>query len=197
MFLSITHILASLEHYKYLLIFPIAVFEGPIIIIVSGFLVFLGYLNPLVAFVVLVVADTIGDALHYLVGKYGQSLAWVRKLVSYLGYNDKNKELLQNHFDKHRAKTFILAKFSHGVGGIIQIAAGAVGVDFTQFLLLSITGTIPKTLLLLIVGYYIGDSYEKINGYLHLIAFIFIGAFVLGFIYMMSRRFVKDFIDSK
>src|SRR6185295_20205952 len=80
MFISPSDVLGILEHYKYLVIFPIAVIEGPIIIVISGFLVYMGFLNVYVAYVVLVVADTIGDSLYYLVGKYWGRSAWIMKI---------------------------------------------------------------------------------------------------------------------
>ena len=52
-----------LSYYKYWLIFPIMVLEGPIITVISGFLVSLGTLNAFVAYPLLFFGDLLGAAL--------------------------------------------------------------------------------------------------------------------------------------
>ena len=192
--LSLSSILVLLEHYKYLIIFPIAVFEGPIIIIISGFLVYLGFLNAYVAYLILATADVIGDYLHYALGKYGRHLPWFKKIAHLFSYDQNNSGFLESHFEKHAGKTLLLAKLSHGVGGAIQVAAGIAKVDFFEFLRFSIIGTLIKTLILLLLGYYVGSSYLKIDGYLDTIAFITISIVAFTLLYIMVRRLAKNFL---
>ena len=197
MFIPDSHILTILEHYKYLVIFPIAVIEGPIIIVVSGFLAYLGILNIYVAFFLLVIADTVGDSLYYLIGKYWRRALWIKKIGKFLGYNEKSEEFLENHFQKHKVKTFLIAKFSHGVGSSVQVASGIARVNYFEFVLLNLLGTIPKTLILMTIGYYAGDSYIKIDGYLDSIAFIMICISLFSLLYLISRKMVRDFLAEK
>ncbi len=196
MFLSPDHILSILEHYHYWLIFPIAIFEGPIIIIISGFLVYLGVLKAFIVWAVLVVADTIGDSLYYLLGRYWRKSLWIKKVVGFLGYDEKSEQLLENHFQKHKVKTFLLAKFSHGIGSSVQIASGIARVRYFEFLPLNLIGTIPKTFVLLLVGYYFGQSYVKIDGYLNNIALVVFGLFVFLLLYLIFNKHVKNYFAS-
>ena len=94
MFISPPEILSLLEHYKYLVIFPIAIFEGPIIIIITGFLVYLGVLNVFIAYAMLVIADSLGDSLYYCIGKYWGKSRFIRKVGRYIGYDEKSEEYL-------------------------------------------------------------------------------------------------------
>ena len=197
MLISPTEALHLLIYYKYLLIFPIAVVEGPIIIIISGLLVSLGLLSAPVAYIVLVVADSTGDSLYYLIGKYWKSSPRIKKYASFLGYNEKSEEFLENHFKKHKIKTFLIAKVSHGIGGSIQIASGIAGVKYREFLPVSLLGTIPKTLALMTIGFYIGESYEKIDGYLRHIALSVIILAIVLLLYFTSNKITKGFFKRK
>ncbi|MBA3732874.1 VTT domain-containing protein [Patescibacteria group bacterium] len=193
MFLSLSYILNLLEHYKYWVIIPIAVLEGPIIMVISGFLVFLGYLNIYVAYVVLVFADLFGDILHYAVGKYWRVSPTLKRFAGIFGYSEKSEEYLVAHFDKHRAKTFLLAKISHGVGGAVQVAAGIAEADIKDFIWYSFIGTLFKAALLITIGYYLGSSYVKIDNYLDWIAYITIGGLFFVLLYLASKSFLKDY----
>lgn len=195
MFLSPSQVMVLLEHYKYLLIFPIAVIEGPIIIIISGFLVYLRHLNFFIAYPVLVMADMIGDSMYYSIGKYWARSIFIRKLGLFLGYDEKSETFLENHFKKHKGKTFLIAKVSHGVGGAVQVAGGVAKVPFTEFIWYSFLGTTPKVLILLLIGYYIGSSYEKIDHYFDSFALITLSVVILViFSYIIFSKYAKHFL---
>src|SRR3989344_6526630 len=191
MFMSTSEVLILLEQYKYFVIFPIVIFEGPIITVISGFLVYLGILNPYLTYILLIVGDLIGDSLYYSIGRFWRSFRWLKKVGYFFGYSEKSEEFLENHFKKHKFKTLFIAKFSHGMGGTIQISSGIAKVDFLDFLLINFIGVIPKTLILLIIGFYLGDSYIKIDEYLNSIALTVITVFLLVFLYFILRKYRK------
>ncbi|MFZ2569067.1 MAG: VTT domain-containing protein [Minisyncoccia bacterium] len=197
MFLTPSHILSILEHYKYLVIFPIAIIEGPIIIIITGFLTFLGFLNGFLSYLILVVAEVIGDTLHYLIGTYWRRAPWVKKYGHFFGYDEKNESFIEEHFKKHKLKTLIIGKLTYSLGTAVQIAAGIAHVNFYEFISVSILGTIPKTLFLFIVGYYVGNSYLKINGYFHSISFVTISIALIMVFYLLSNKLTKSFLNKE
>lgn len=196
MFISPENILSILEHYKYWLVFPIAVFEGPLISILSGFLIYLGHLNKYIIFPLLILADLVGDTLYYLVGRYGGRSAAFKKFGKYFGYHDESEKYIEEHFLNHPAKTLLSAKFTHGLGGTVQATAGIAKMDYWQFIKWNFIGQIPKSLILLIIGYYVGDSYERINGYLEYIGLITFGVFALAVLYfVISKRARKNITE--
>jgi membrane protein DedA with SNARE-associated domain len=196
MFFSPGEILNLLEQYKYFIIFPITVVEGPIIIIVSGFLSYLKILNFYGAFLMLSFADIIGDSLYYLIGRYWRISEKARKFARYFGYDEKSEESLEKYFEAHKGKTFLVAKVSHGIGSTVQIASGIAKVSYKIFLFYSVLGTLPKTYILLIIGYYLGNYYEKIDGYLGIFAFVTVGFFALFIIYMVSNKYVRRYFNN-
>lgn len=196
MFISLSEILHILEQYKYWIIFPIAIFEGPIMVIITGFLTYLGILNGYIAYVMVVMADIIGDSLYYSIGRLWRSSTRVKKIGYFLGYDDKSEEFLEEHFRKHKMKTFFIAKIAHGVGGTVQIASGIARVGYPEFLWYSVVGTIPKVLALFLIGFYVGQSYIKINSYLHYIALITIGlAFLVLIYFIISKKLKKSLLE--
>jgi membrane protein DedA with SNARE-associated domain len=57
-------------------------------------------------------------------------------------------------------------------------------------------GTIPKVLALFLIGFYVGQSYIKINGYLHYIALITIGlAFLVLIYFIISKKLKKSLLE--
>lgn len=189
MLIPLSDILIILEKYKYWLIFPVAIIEGPIIIVISGFLVYLGFLNTYITYIILVVGDSIGDSMYYAIGRYGGNITWIKKIGYFLGYSQKIKVSLINHFDRHTTKTLLLAKFSHGLGSAVQVTAGLAKINFSKYLSIEVLGTLVKTLILFVLGFYIGESYEQINNYLQMIAITVIGVVIFIISYFTLNNY--------
>ena len=68
------HFLGFLIRYKYQVIFPIAVFEGPIITLICGFLLSLGYLSLIPTLIIVFLGDVISDTFLFGVGRYGRKI---------------------------------------------------------------------------------------------------------------------------
>jgi len=47
--------------YKYLILIPLAVVEGPIITVIAGFLITLGYMNIFLVYLIVIAGDLAGD----------------------------------------------------------------------------------------------------------------------------------------
>lgn len=197
MFASPAELLSILEQYKYWIIFPIAVFEGPIIIIISGFLVSLGYLNGWIAYVVVIIADMIGDSIYYSIGRFWGKSKFIKKIGKYIGYDEGSEKYIEDHFKRHKVKTFMIGKVTHGLGGTIQVASGIAKVTYKEFFWLSLIGTAPKALGLLILGYYLGSYYERINNYLQNIALVSVTVLILVLLWVISNKLKKDFLNKK
>lgn len=187
----LSDVVSILETYRYWIIFPVVIIEGPIITIISGFLVYLGVLNPYFTYALLIVGDLIGDTLYYLIGKYWRKSSWIKKIGKFVGYNEKSEKFLEDHFKKHYFKTLLVAKFSHGIGGTIQASAGIAGVNYFKFLWINFIGVIPKTFVLFVLGFYLGGSYLKINSFLNSLAVVFVSILVFVVLYFASKKLVK------
>lgn len=166
--MSLDYVFLLLENYKYWLLFPISILEGPIITIISGFLVSLGKLNFLTCFIILVLGDLLGDSIHYVIG--------------YFGYKFKSITRISNEqFAQHPIKTLLIGKMTLGVGSLVLIAAGLSKYPFKKFIFYNFIVSFLKTFILLLVGYYFGKNYLLFDSYFAKAGIIFtvITAFVI------------------
>jgi membrane protein DedA with SNARE-associated domain len=117
--------------YKYALIFPVATIEGPIITLVSGFLISLGILSFLPTLLVVFAGDLISDSFYYAIGKRGR--AFVER-IKFLRISPARLEKVERHFEKHPGKTLLISKASYGVGSLFLVAAGISKMTYQKFL---------------------------------------------------------------
>lgn len=192
------HLLALLTHYKYLVIFPLACIEGPIVALVVGFMSHLGYISILPAFFVMLLGDFFPDSIYYYIGRLSNK----EKLLS--KYDTKTK-LISRHFvyldrvwHKHTWKTMFVCKLAYGLSTPLLILAGLVRLPYWKFIYRSLTVTVLNYGLLVLLGYYLGQSYEKAIPYVKNIGIIIaIVAIVFVFIYFLIQRYIKNKITEE
>jgi len=175
------NLIAIIQQYRYLIIYPLTIFEGPLVTILVGYLTAHGDFEFFTAYVVLILGDLSGDALYYALGRaahYPSIIRW----RNWFGLSDERIRAIQERFGTVTGKTILLGKVLHGFGTAILISAGLTKMPFRQFIAYNALGTIPKTLLFLLVGFFFGAAYETINHYLRLGAEVGIGALILTII---------------
>ena len=193
--LTLSKIVALLLTYKYLLLFPIAVLEGPIITIIAGFLVSLGKMNFFLAYMFVVLGDVVGDFLYYAIGRWGGKPFLVR-WGKYLGVKEKHVEKIEKTFLEHSKKTLLFGKFSHAFGLLVLFSAGIAKEDIFEFLWVSTAGTMVKSMALLLVGFYFGYAYTKINTYIDYYVYVVIAAVVIiGVLYFIFNKQAQKFFQ--
>ncbi len=179
MIFSLAQITELLIQYKYFILFPAVAIEGPIVTVAAGFFIALKYFHFFGAFLVVVAGDLVGDILHYALGYWGREKV-INGWGHYLGINSERLKKIEGYFEKNTGKTLIFAKVFHGVGGIFLIAAGIARIPLSKFIWFNFLGTIPKTLILISIGFYFGYAISTIKSYLELIAAVFIGAGIVA-----------------
>jgi len=193
MFFSFAHIISWMLAYSYFILFPLAVIEGPIISILAGFLASMGSLNIFIAYGVVAIGDLVGDSMYYAIGYWGRK-KFIERWGRYIGITPKRTEQIENHFKKHSAKTLVAGKLSQGVGAIILVAAGISKMRFREFIWYNLLATLPKSLILLLIGYYFGRAYVEWNRYLSYTTFVMIGATILLVaIYFIIKKIAKKY----
>ena len=172
-----------------LLLFPLAVIEGPIVTIVAGWVGRLGYLPLGWAMLVLVLADLVGDSLLYALGRAGTDVL-PQKLRQVFGVTDARIALVAEHFSKHGGRTLIAAKLTHTFGFAALVAAGVSRMSFPVFLCFNLVGTIPKTLFFLLIGYAIGEAHVTIGNWIGRasLGIAILGVAILSIWYWKKKR---------
>ena len=178
-----------ISHFRYWLLFPAVVFEGPIATIIAGFLSAHGQLNFLISFVVVIIADTLADLGYYALGAFGGA-SISERFKARLGITDERLATLQASFHSHGWKAFLTGKVLHGPGVAVLIAAGAARYPLVQYLIFNVGITLVKSFILLLIGYYFGQALELFQQFLDISALLVSGiVIILGIkLYLTYRR---------
>ncbi|PIZ76312.1 hypothetical protein COY05_01565 [Candidatus Peregrinibacteria bacterium CG_4_10_14_0_2_um_filter_38_24] len=157
-------IIQLLTTYKYLILLPISIIEGPIISMIAGFLCSAGILSIPTTAGILLLGDWGGDTLYYTIGRWG-GRPLIRKWGHFLGFTENKVLKIEEHFEKNSIKTLMLGK-TQAIGGVFLAAAGLSKMPYSKFMFINMIGSIPKIIIFLSIGYFSGATYDIMNQYL-------------------------------
>jgi len=190
-FPTLDQLVPWLIQYKYFLIFPIAVVEGPIITIICGFLLSIGILNLFITYSLLVIADLVADTVFYALGRFGR-IKIIDRWGHHFGLNKDRILNMEKHFGNHAGKTIIIGKFTNFAAAFVLVAAGAVKVPFWKFLWYSLVTEVPKAIMLLVIGFFFGHAYNLLDQYIGSASLIMLGVTIIGIlIYFLIKKHKK------
>jgi len=158
--------------YKYIILIPLAIIEGPIVTVVCGFLVTLKFFNPLAVYVVMVLGDIIGDAGIYYIGYSG------KRFLKYFRITEEKLEKAKQYFKDNHKKAIAMSKLVHGIGFTGLVAAGASHVPYQRYFKTCAIISIIQSFIMLMIGVLFGSAYTQIGKYLNYYA-AFVSVLVL------------------
>ena len=138
------------------------VVEGPVVSIIAGFLVSVGFMDFWPTYLTIVSGDLAGDVLYYSAGRWWLNNTY-QKVLKFIRVNPNAFKKLENEIKKKRGPFLFFGKLSHAVGGLILFAAGAAKIPIEEFLKFNFLATLPKSLILIGVGYYFGSAVSNFN----------------------------------
>ena len=139
------------------LILPLAVIEGPVVTILTGFLSAQGYFDWYWALCLLVCGDLIGDVVYYWIGRTGGSP--LAGLGRWLGVRRAVTPELQYRLKHNAAKMLFIGKWTHSIGCLVLIGSGMLRLPVARFILVNLLATVPKSAVLFGFGYFAGGYY--------------------------------------
>jgi len=178
--------LGLILHFRYLILVPLFIIEGPALTFIAAILCAQGYFESSDIIIVAVICNIIGDYLHYLFGRYG-GIAIIEKWGKYIHVTPAQIALLERHFEKHGGKTLILGKLSVALGSVPLMAAGVAKYSQWKFLLTNLVVEIPKTFAIFEFGFYLGAVYNKFNLYSAIYGIIFAAVFITISIFIARK----------
>ena len=182
------HLLHLLLEYKYLILFPLAIVEGPALAVVAGFLCMNKILNPFIVFPIIISGDMVGDSLCYTLGRFGVP-ALLKKAAIWLGVNGEKIQSTRAYFDTNPIKTISLSKIALGIGFAGIYLAGHVRIPYVKFILICFCTSVLQYIVYLGIGLLFGNAYLLINGYINLFsAILIILALSILFIYFIHNK---------
>lgn len=195
-------VLQLMESYGYAAMFICMVLENAnipvpseIVLGFAGFLISQNIFDFWTTFVVACTAGVVGSILSYWLGSYG-GRPLLLKYGKYIFFNEHKFNLAEKMFNKYGGIAVIICRCLPGVRTFISFPAGVARYPFGRFVLYTIIGTIPWTLLLVWAGSILGSHWRDLIQYNHefLIATVIIGiivAVVIFWKYKSRRRNVE------
>ncbi len=159
------HLILLLETYKYFILLPLAILEGPILAVIAGFLTTLGVLNLFIVFFIVTLGDVIGDTLMYVLGRFGGKPI-IKKIGPFFGVTDQKLEEAKVYFTDRHTKAVVLSKLVYGIGTVGLITAGLLKMPYRRFMTTCLFISIGQTLLMLALGIIFGHAYVLLSKYL-------------------------------
>jgi membrane protein DedA with SNARE-associated domain len=147
--------------YKYIILAPLAIIEGPIVAVVCGFLVTLKIFNPFLVYVVLVIGDIVGDGGIYYIGYSG------KRFLKYFKITEEKLEKAKMYFHENHKKAIFMSKLAHGIGFTGLIAAGASHVPYKRYFKTCMLISIVQSAVMILIGVLFGHAYVQIGKYLN------------------------------
>ncbi len=172
--MSIDSVIAIFLQYKYPALVVLSFFEGPYIMMMSGFLIKLGVLTIIPAFIALSIGDLIADPVWYYVG-YFFGNTFIRRFGRFFDITTESIESAKKLFSKHRKKILLGSKVTAGFGLSLAtlVTAGMVEIPFGEYIALNFFGQLVWTTVMLIIGYVFGNLYSAVND-------VFSKTFIIG-----------------
>lgn len=186
--MSIESIIPILLQYRYPILFPLAVIEGPILTVVGGFLSTTGIFNPLWVYLIMVAGDVAGDFIYYMLGRYsGHALP---KIGRFLGITEMRVETAKNYFGLHHKKAIVLSKLVHGIGTAGLYVAGHIRVPYGRFFVICTLTSLVQSAFFLAIGILFGHAYLQISRYLDIFGAttIVVGLTIVILLILKSRK---------
>ena len=163
-------------------------FPSEIVMIPAGYLASQGEMS-----LVLVLLSGLGGSMIGAFVNYYLALTLGRKiLLKYGRYFFIKKESLwkmESYFNKHGHISTFTGRLIPGIRQLISIPAGLAKMNLLQFSLFTALGAGLWSLVLTLLGYFIGENQELISTYLRQITIGVVGSLVvIGYIYYRYKK---------
>ncbi|MFA6278503.1 MAG: DedA family protein [Candidatus Paceibacterota bacterium] len=187
--MSVSAVIALFLQYKYPALVVLSFFEGPYMMMMSGFLIKLGVLTIIPTYIALSIGDLLADTVWYYVG-YFFGNKFVHRFGKFFDINATSIENAKELFSKHRKKILLGSKMTAGFGLSLAtlITAGIVRAPFGEYIVLNFFGQLVWTTVMLAVGYFFGNLYVVIDNVAGKIFIIAIALLALYLLLRLSRR---------
>jgi membrane protein DedA with SNARE-associated domain len=137
---------------------------GPLLSIILGLLLHLGYFSLVPLYGVLMFGDLIGDTVLYYLGyRYGP--ASIDKFGKYIGITQERVNRASGLFHKYKNPILFFSKITNGFGlsMVTLLTAGIVRIPFSRYIAFNMLGQFIWTGALLYIGFAFGELYKKID----------------------------------
>lgn len=192
------HITQLIIEYRYWLLVPLAIIEGPIVAFVAATLAAGGYFNIYLLVLIIFARDLGLDGMWYAIGYWGSDTRFAKKMLAKMKVTEGHIDSMRKLWEDKPVRTMFIGKLSYGISAAFVVAAGTVHVPLGKFFKYGIIVTIAQYGTLLFLGYFFGAAYgSSLTGIIQNVQYVVaIGMLVLTAFYCVSwymrGKFLKE-----
>ncbi|MEI6528560.1 MAG: VTT domain-containing protein [bacterium] len=184
--------LLLLLKYKYLVLFPSAVLEGPLVSLIVGFLIRTDVLSFWLSFLILILGDIIPDTIFYCIGYFGRDTKFVRKHITNSKFFSGHLSVIEKLWSNHGRKTMFLGKLAYGMALPFLVSAGLAKMPFKKFITYAVPVSVIQYGTIVLVGYLLGHSFQIASGYIGAIYYLLAAVVVISIvIYYLVMKYAQ------
>ena len=129
-----------------------------------GFLVGRGEIGFLPALIASTAGSLSGALILYALGRWG-GRNLILRYGRYLRVKEADLDRAEGWFDKYDEWVVLFGRMVPGVRSVVSIPAGMLRTPFLRFVLLTTAGSAAWNTLLLGAGWYLGENWQQIEGF--------------------------------
>jgi membrane protein DedA with SNARE-associated domain len=183
--------------YKYAIIVPAVLIEGPVVSLLTGVFVHLGYLQLIPAYLSLVAGELIGDVMWYVIGYYyGERFAL--RYGRFFSLTPEHIAATKRLFNRHHERILFISKLVNGLGlGIpILFTAALSRVPFGRYMLINGLGQAVWSAFLIYIGMSFGSQISQVQSIFGVFATIGLYGILLAVIIGTGRAISRSMTKS-
>jgi len=164
-------------------------FPSEVAMVPAGYLASQGEMNLVIATVIGTLGSLTGALFNYFLAiKYGRR--GVLKFGKYFFFNEEKLQKMEKFFVEHGSFSTFVARLIPGVRQLVSLPAGLSKMNLGKFSLHTALGAGLWSMVLVMIGYFIGDNQALIEKYLHeivLVTLFLIGVMTIVYVYINKR----------
>ncbi len=184
-------------YFVYGTIVILACAEGPILSILSGILLRLGYFSLIPLYGALMAGDLIGDVIWYWIGaRFGHH--FIKRAGKYFGITEEAEVKVERFFHRFHARILFISKISNGFGFalVTLMTAGLVKIPFGTYMAVNLAGQFIWSGILIAFGYFVIHSYLAVSTWFSRLSIIALALIVVvGF--LRYQVYLRKKIESR
>ncbi len=194
--MSVETLTQLILQYRYWILVPLSLAEGPVVAFVAGTLASVGLFDIYFLAVFFFMRDMGLDGVYYAAGYFGGRTKFAERMLTKIGITDDHLERVRTLWDKRPGMTMLIGKLSYGIASAFIVVAGMIRMPLRDFFGYGALVAVLEYGSLLFAGYFLGASFggsaaNVINNAQYAIG---IAAIIISIYYLVSWRVRGEFL---
>lgn len=186
------HLTQLIIAYRYWIIIPLTVIEGPIVAFSVGTLSSFGYFNPYIAIWIFFVKDLLVDGFFYFLGRYARKWRFAQRWLEREGVFAQGVQAMSKQWAEHGWRTMFVSKLPHGLSPAFLATAGMVHFSLKRFWLYAGSIALMQYGLLFVLGYFLGHIVGASSDIVRNIQYGLMAILLVGTVYYIGAWYLRQ-----